>query len=468
MPTACNMFSTLEVSLTTIQEKLPSPASNARRRRIEAFYAILSGDDSTERACADIPPAECTNLPRNYVLNVLNGAASKLAEQVASAKIVLPWLIGALGAPALFVGLLLPLRQTGSLLPQLAVAGYIRRYSLRKWFWVVSAMVQVLMLLAMIAAAIMLPPTAAGIGIVASLLVFSVCRGVGSVAFQDVTGKTIPKGRRGKLLAARGMIGGLLTIVAGLAVKAAFGDTTAMRPALVLLFGGAFLWLIAGLAFAGIKESPGAVSGGRNALREAAAGRELVQQESWFRRFLAVRVALLSVELAAPFYVLHVKRLLPGQPVMLGIIVVAAGLAAALSSPFWGRFADLSSRKVMIMSGFMAAATGAGALAIGLLPLEYRSPMLAGVIFILLGFAEAGALLGRKTYLIDRTDPERRATYVAFANSAIGLVALLFGMLGILVETLGLTGVIILLAFLGVAAAALSALLPEATDTESK
>jgi MFS family permease len=373
--------------LTAIQEKPTSPAPNARLSRVEAVYAILGGEDSIERACADIPPAECTNLPRNYVLNVLNGAASKLAEQVTSAKIVLPWLLSALGAPALFVGLLLPLRQTGSLLPQLAVAGHIRRYSQRKWFWVVAAMVQVLMLLAMIAAAIMLPPTAAGIGIVAGLLVFSVCRGVGSVAFQDVTGRTIPKGRRGKLLAARGMIGGLLTIVAGLAIRAVFGDTADMRPALVLLFGGAVLWLI-------------------------------------------------------------------------------AGLAAALSSPFWGRFADLSSRKVLMMSGVMAAATCVGALAMGLLPSVYRSPILAGVIFILLGFAEAGALLGRKTYLIDRTTPTRRATYVAFANSAIGLVALLFGMLGILAETLGLPGVITLLAFLGVAAAALSALLPEAADAE--
>jgi hypothetical protein len=452
--------------LTTIQEKPPSPAPGARRSRIEEIYAILSGDDRTERACTDIPPAECTNLPSNYVLNVLNGAAAKLAEQVASAKIVLPWLLGALGTPALFVGLLLPLRQMGSLLPQLAVAGHIRRYSRRKWFWVVAAMVQVLMLLAMIAAAVMLPLTAAGIGIVAALLVFSVCRGVGSVAFQDVTGKTIPKGRRGKLLAARGMIGGLLTIAAGLAIRADYGDTAAMRPALVLLCGGAVLWLIAGLAFAGIKESPGAVSGGRNALREAAAGLQLVQQESWFRRFLAVRAALLSVELAAPFYVLYVRRLLPGQPETLGIVIIAVGLAAALSSPFWGHFADLSSRKVLMISGVMAAVTGAGALAMGLLPATYRSPILAGVIFILLGFAEAGVLLGRKTYLIDRAAPDRRATYVAFANSAIGLVALLFGMLGILAETLGLPGLITLLAFLGVAAAVLSALLPEATDAE--
>lgn len=452
--------------MTTIQEKLPSSGTDARPSRMEDIYAILSGDDSTERACTDIPPAECTNLPRNYVLNVLNGAASKLAEQVASAKFVLPWLLGALGTPTFFVGLLLPLRQTGSLLPQLAVAGRIRRYPVRKWFWVVSAMVQVLILLAMIAAAVMLTPAAAGVGIVAGLIVFSICRGVGSVAFQDVTGKTIPKGRRGKLLAARGMIGGLLTIVVGLAIKAASGDNTAMRPALVLLFGGALLWLIAGLAFAGMTESPGAVSGGRNALREALAGVQLVRRESWFRRFLMARAALLSVEMAAPFYVLYVKHLLPNQPGTLGIIVIAAGLAAALSSPFWGRFADLSSRKVLIMSGVMAAATGVGALSMGLVPSAYRSPYLAAVIFILLGVAEAGVLLGRKTYLIDRTAIGRRATFVAFANSAIGLVALLFGMLGILAETFGLPVLIAFLVFMGIAGAALSALLPEATVAE--
>lgn len=36
-------------------------------------------------------------MPNNYVMNVLNGAASKLAEQAASAKPVLPWLLSAIG-----------------------------------------------------------------------------------------------------------------------------------------------------------------------------------------------------------------------------------------------------------------------------------------------------------------------------------------------------------------------------------
>ncbi len=110
----------------------------------------------------------------------------------------------------------------------------------------------------------------------------------------------------------------------------------------------------------------------------------------------------------------------------------------------------------------MAVLTGAGALAIGFLPPAWRSPYLAAAIFMLLGFAEAGVLLGRKTYLIDRADPERRATFVAFANSAIGLVALAFGALGIVAGVIGLPWLIGILMFLGLAGAALSSMLPEA------
>jgi hypothetical protein len=90
---------------------------------------------------------------------------------------------------------------------------------LRKWFWVAAATVQAIALLTMAGSAVMLPASVAGVVVVVSLLVFSLARGVGSVAFQDVTGKTIPKGRRGSMLAARGLIGGLLAIAVGIGFK---------------------------------------------------------------------------------------------------------------------------------------------------------------------------------------------------------------------------------------------------------
>ncbi len=433
------------------------------RTRIEIIYTILSGDDRFDRACAAIPSSECTNLPKNYVMNVLNGAASKLAEQVASAKLALPWLLSAMGAPAIFIGLLLPLRQTGTLLPQLAVAGYIRRYPIRKWFWVGSALIQVAMLMAIMAAAIALPLISASVCIVLSLLIFSMARGVGSVAFQDVTGKTIPKGKRGKMLAARSMIGGLLTIGVGLGLKAYFSPSANLQPALVLIGCGAVLWVIAALAFAAVKEEPGAVAGGRNALREAIAGWRLMRQESWFFRYLIVRAALLSIELSGPFYILYVRHLFPEHTGMLGVIVIAAGLAAVISSPFWGRFADLSSRKVLMLGGAMGAITGISALLVGLLPSMSGSNYIIALVFVLLGISEAGVLLGRKTYLIDRVDPQQRSTFVAFANSAIGLIALLFGALGIIAQAAGIKWLIGILVLLGASGSLLSYFLPEIT-----
>jgi hypothetical protein len=270
-----------------------TPIDAKRSKRIERIYVILSGDDRYERSCSKIPESDCTNLPKNYLLNIINGSASKLAEQVASAKLAIPWLMGALGAPALLVGLLLPLRQAGTLLPQLAVSGTIRSFPIRKWFWAGAALVQALMLLVIVAASA-LPPTAAGVVMVTGLLIFSMARGVGSVAFQDVTGKTIPKGKRGKLLAARGMIGGLLTIAAGILLKAYSGASSGPQPALILICCGAVLWVVAALAFAAVKEAPGAVGGGRTPLKEAAAGLALLRREVWFRRFLLVRTALLS------------------------------------------------------------------------------------------------------------------------------------------------------------------------------
>lgn len=427
---------------------------------LQRVYYLLSGDDEHDRACQAIPPSECTAIPRNYLLNVLNGAAAKLAEQVASAKVALPWLMSTIGAPTGLVGMLLPLRQAGSLLPQLAVAGHIRQYPLRKWFWVAAAAVQVMALLTMAGSALTLPASLAGPVIVGCLLVFSLARGVGSIAFQDVTGKTIPKGRRGSMLAARGLIGGLLAIAVGLGFKFGLVDDASMQPAVMLLVGGAFLWAVAAAAFASIEERPGAVEGGRNAFREARAGWRMVRQHSWFRRFLVVRLALLSVELAGPFYVIFARDVFPGQSGMLGTIVVAAGVAAALSSPFWGRFADWSSPRVLFLSGLMGAIAGVAALAIGLMPTALRSPYFMAGVFVLFGIAEAGVLLGRKTYLIDRVDSGNRATFVAFANSAMGIAALLFGGLGLIADLTGLSVLIAVLVAMSAIGGLMSLWLP--------
>jgi hypothetical protein len=448
------------MATTHSDTETPAPLDAARDR----LYGVLSGDDAQDRACDAIPDSACTDVPRNYLLNVANGACTKLAEQLASPGLVLPWLMAAIGAPAAFVGFLAPIKQVGSLLPQLAVAARIRRLAQRKWAWVAAGIIQAIALALMIPAAVVLGPVAAGLAIVVLLAVFSTASGMGSVAFQDVAGKTVPKGRRGRMLANRAMIGGVLTLAAGAWLRFGLDEAGTVAPYLWLLAGAALLWAAGALLFAAITEEAGATEGGKNAIDQAKQGVGLVRDVPGYRKYLTARGLLVAVEVAMPFYALHAHDLFGGATTALGVYVLAVGIANVVSSPFWGQFSDLSARRVMALSAGIAALTGAVALGFGVLPEAWQQPWAYALVFFILGIAESGVRLGRKTYLVDAAPKDERPLYVAFGNSAIGLVTLAAGLLGVLAQAMSVEVVIGVLVAAALAGVAVSLAMPEADD----
>lgn len=410
---------------------------------------------------ADIASSD-TPSARAYLLNVGNGACTKLAEQVASPELVLPWLLGALGAPTGLAGLLVPVKQAGSLAPQLLMSGAIRRLAYRKWAWVAAGLVQTAALLAMIPAA-WLSPAAAGWSVVGLLLIFSIASGCGSIAYQDVMGKTVAEGIRGRLLANRAAIGGALTLLAGAGMRAGLGDNVAVGSLLTLVGSAALLWATAALLFAGIPEPAGETGDGRSPLEEWRRGLRLLQDRPGFRRFLTTRALLLGVEVAAPFYALHAHGLVGGGIGDLGYYVLMVGLAGVVASPFWGALADDSARRAMIAAGAIGAASAALAIT---LPVVAAGPVLAwgyGAVFLTLGIAVAGVRLGRKTYLVDAAPEDERPLYVAFANTLVGLLALAAAGLGLVAEAMGVPATIVLLGVLAFIAAGASWMMPEAS-----
>lgn len=409
------------------------------------LLGVLGGDDDLDRACKSIPEDACREVGWNFRANVCNGAASKLAEQIAGPNLILPWLFQLLGTPVWMFGFLLPIKQSFSLLPQMLVAGQIRRLAVRKWVWTISALLQAVCLLLMIPVALWLSPTAAGLSLLLLLLVFSVASGTASVVFQDVLGKTIDKGHRGRLLAQRTFVGGILTTCAGLLLSRLQDHQPVLQPVLLLLFAAALLWALAALFFALIREAPGAVQGGRNALAEAREGVEFYRRYPGFRRFLTARGLLLAVELATPFLVLHAGQLLQLQLQDIGLLVVAVGFSQIVSSPFWGRMADRTSKQVMVLSVQIAAAAVLLALCLSLLPfyrLQYAGYLL---VFMLIGLAEAGVRLGRKTYLVDAAPAEDRATFTAFSNSLFGVFALVAGLAGLVAQWFGAIAILLVI-----------------------
>ena len=97
-------------------------------------------------------------------------------DQVVSAGTVLPWLLAALGAPVGLIGLLVPIRESGSLLPQAALAPIIQQRSQRKWVWVAGAAVQAAATAAMALVAALLEGVTAGVLILLALAINSLGR----------------------------------------------------------------------------------------------------------------------------------------------------------------------------------------------------------------------------------------------------------------------------------------------------
>jgi hypothetical protein len=427
---------------------------------VESVYERLTNDDDG-RVCKAITDDACRETPGNFARLLVANALSTVADSVASAKTTLPWLVLHLGAPSWITSLLVPIRESGSMLPQLLIGAVVRSLAVRKWIWVLGGAVQGACLAAMAAVAFTLQGLTAGMAIVALLTLFSLARGACSIAYKDVQGKTIPKTRRGVLSGWIGSIAGALSMAVGLGLGL-LPDTGSASVFVGLLGGGAVLWVLAAWSFARIVEFPGATDGGVNGMAEAFARLGLLRTDAPFRHFVIARALAMGSGLAAPFYVALARDALGEAVALLGVFILLEGLAGLLSSPVWGRWSDRSSRQVFAAASALAALLSiavAVAAWVGLIgPVAVVFYPLA---FFGLGVAHAGVRLGRKTYLVDMSDGNRRTDYVAVSNTVIGGLLLLTGALGALAALVSVPGTVLLLGLCGLLGAALSLRLKE-------
>jgi hypothetical protein len=427
------------------------------------LYAKLVNEEDA-RVCREIPEEACREVPQNFFLLVGSYVLTKLGDSIANPKTTLTWMMDAIGAPVALTGLLVPVRESGSLIPQLLIAAFVRRQPVRKWVWVVGSLLQAAAVLGMGLIAWFLGGVVAGIAVVACLAVFSLSRGLSSVAAKDVLGKTIPKTRRGRVNGFSASAAGLATLGVGGALVAVGADDGAPATFLALLTGAAALWVAAAALYSRIAEWRGETEGGGNALVEALRKLALLRDDAPFRNFVIARALLLCSALSAPYYVILARRHDTGIAGQLGFFIIAGGLASSLSAPFWGRMADWSSRTVMIVAALITSALGF--LAVGV---ELFAPGLAAAIwfypavFFVLMVAHSGVRLGRKTYVVDLAAGNRRTDYVAVSNTVIGVVLLFLGGMGALAQLFSVPFVILALSVLGLAGAAMSRTLPEVT-----
>lgn len=431
----------------------------------DRMYGYLAEDEDA-RVCKDIPDSACNDQPQAFMAHLWALTLTKLGDSLVSARLVLPWMLIALGAPSAFIAALVPLRESLALLPQLFVAQRMRETPVRKWYWVAGSIGQALSLVAMVAAIVTTEGETFGWAIVILLALFSLSRGVCSVAIKDVQGKTISKTRRGRLSGLAASVAGTLSLLTAIAILVAPSLTDTQRDGdawifVALLSFAALMWVLAAIIYAQVPEVPGATEGGGNAVMEALKSVALLWQDKKFGQFVLTRALLVASAFAIPYIVVMIQRSGDGGLTGLGGLMLASGLAGMLAGRFWGKWSDSASNHVMAAAALLATLVMAVALALYLWrPDILAQQWLSGFIIFAAAVAHHGARVGRKTYLIDMATQDNRAQYTAVSNTVIGVVLLLGILLGLLDQFIGVEAVIGLLIGLGLVAAARAFSLP--------
>ncbi len=432
-----------------------------QRLSADIYTKLVNEEDA--RVCTDIDEQACREVPGNFLLMIFSHFFTKLGDALANPKVVLPWVMETLQAPLYLIGFLVPIRESGSLIPQLFFASYIRAVAVRKWVWILGSLAQAVAIAAIGLVAWTLNGAAAGWSIIGLLVLFSLARGLSSVASKDVLGKTIPKTRRGQVNGWSASAAGLITVA--LALLLLFSGTDQLPPQAygLLLAGAGLLWLIAAAIYARINELPGETEGGGNAVVEAIKRLDILRSDRPFRRFVITRALLLCSALTAPYYVVLAQQKLGSAAATLGLFMLASGAASLISAPLWGRFADLSSRRVMMAAAILTASIGLVVYLLdNLQPAWLAIGWMLPALYFCLSIAHQGVRIGRKTYVVDLAQGNRRTDYVAVGNTVIGLILLLLGFAGALGAVMAVSQIILLLSMLGALGAVMAAALPEA------
>ena len=177
---------------------------------------------------------------------IISSTFTKLADTLSNPKTVLAWLMSYVNAPLYLIGFLVPIRESGSMLPQIIIASYVRRMPIRKWIWIWGSLLQFISMLGIGIVAITFEGDLAGWLIILLLIVFSISRGLSSVSSKDVMGKTIPKKRRGRLNGYSTSISGILSLFAGLFIIYNSEEGLGIEFYGYLIFFASSLWVFGG------------------------------------------------------------------------------------------------------------------------------------------------------------------------------------------------------------------------------
>lgn len=384
---------------------------------------------------------------RNARRFVWSNGLQNIGDQLVAPKTVLPWLFGAAGVPAVMTSFLVPIRESGSMLPQAFLSPWVTSKRSRKRVWLIGSWGQAIAAGLIALSALLLDGTPLGAVILILLAAHALFRSLCSLAGKDVQGRTISKGRRGSITGRATALAGAFTLAIGLLLTFLPNNLPQWTIA-ALLAVGALTWALASLVFSGIDEPEAEPeSNDGQSMKEMWA---LVKGDRDLQKFLVVRSLMLVTALSTPFIVVMAGD--EGADLTgLGAFIIASGGASLLGGRVSGRLSDRSSKSTMAWAAGVASTVIVALVASARLAPSAVNAWVMPLGFFLVNLAHTAVRVSRKTYLVDMADGDKRTMITGASNTVMGVVLLVVGAVSSAIAVLGPQAALIFLAVVGYA-----------------
>ena len=384
---------------------------------------------------------------RNARRFVWSNGLQNIGDQIVAPKTVLPWLFGAAGVPAVMTSFLVPIRESGSMLPQAFLSPWVTSKRSRKRVWLIGSWGQAIAAGLIALSALLLDGTPLGAVILILLAAHALFRSLCSLAGKDVQGRTISKGRRGSITGRATTLAGVFTLAIGLLLTFLPNNLPQWTIA-ALLAVGALMWALASLVFSGIDEpeaEPESKDG--QSMKEMWA---LIKGDRDLQKFLVVRSLMLVTALSTPFIVVLAGN--EGADLTgLGAFIIASGGASLLGGRVSGKLSDRSSKSTMAWAAGIASTVIVALVASARLAPSGVNAWVMPLGFFLVNLAHTAVRVSRKTYLVDMADGDKRTMITGASNTVMGVVLLVVGAVSSAIAVLGPQAALIFLAAVGYA-----------------
>lgn len=378
---------------------------------------------------------------------IWSNGLQNIGDQIVAPKTVLPWLFTAAGVPHVFTSLLVPARESLSMLPQAFISPWVTSQRSRKRVWLIGSWGQAIAAAGIALSALLLDGSVLGVAVVTLLAILALFRALCSIAGKDVQGRTISKGHRGEITGRATALAGAFTLAIGLILMVLPNGLPRAGIALLLALG-ASTWAFASLVFHGIDE-PEAEPQDKDGMGMKQVW-QLVKGDKDLQMFLLVRSLMLVTALSTPFIVVLASQ--QGADLTgLGAFIIASGGASLLGGRISGLWSDRSSKSTMAWAAGVASTVLVALVASAQLFGEGVNAWVMPLGFFLVNLAHTAVRVSHKTYLVDMAEGDRRTLITGASNTVMGVVLLVVGAVSSAVSVFGPQATLIFLAVVGYA-----------------